>query len=141
MAHKPLEIEAPGIRLDDTEVSVVNHMRLRSLRTKFDSIPIFGSLAREVARSQHEQQEPAANRETEEKVSARCRQRIDEESYTQLDTAVGQMREHLFAPLSDLSLMPTLIGGMTTEDRMAMRLRLAASPNWEAIRPVPGAGR
>jgi hypothetical protein len=138
-AHKPLEIEADGIRLDRTEISVVNHMRLRSLRTKFDSIPLLGSLAREVARSQHDEQESAANRETEEKVSARCRQRIDEESYTQLNAAVGQMREHLFAPLSELSLMPTLIGGLTTEDRMAMRWRLAAGLQLGSDTPRPRA--
>ena len=94
---------------------------------------------REVARSQHEQQRGAANQEAEWKVMNRARERIDEESYRQLDEAVGKMRERLFAPLADLSLMPSLIGGQTTAERMTMRWRLAADQQLGSETPRPRA--
>jgi hypothetical protein len=139
IARRPMEIEAQGIRLDETEVNVVNTTRLRGLRTNFDGLPIFGPVVRDVARAQQEDQAPAANREAEEKVAARCRARINQESYARLNAAVGQMRERLFAPLSELKLLPTLIGGATTEDRMTMRLRLAVSRQLGSDTPRPRA--
>ena len=138
-AEKEIEINDHGIHLADTRVQVYNNTRLRALRTAFDGIPLIGMLAQSAARSQHEQQRPQATWEAEAKISAKTRQRIDAEAYAKLSEAVERLRERVYHPLQALDLRPTILSGQTTEERMTMRLRLAAGDQLAASTPRPRA--
>jgi len=139
IARKPLEIEAHRIRLEPAQVGASNATRLRSLRTNFDAIPLFGMLAQHIARNQHAQQQPLFNSETERRISARAADRIDNEMYSRINEGVAKLGQRLFVPLDNLSLQPAMISGSTTEERMTMRLRLAGDDQLGGDTPRPRA--
>jgi hypothetical protein len=138
-ASKAMEIDADGIKLAPAEVAVDSRAQLREVRTQFDGIPLIGSLAQSVARSQQEQSLDQANQETQGKISARAKQRIDSEAYAKVYEFTQNVRRRIYQPLADLSLRPTMISAQTTEERMAMRLRLAADDELAAFTPRPRA--
>ena len=109
------------------------------MHTQFDGIPLIGSLAQNVARSQQEQSQDQVNQETEEKISTRAKQRIDCEAYAKVYDFTQMVRRRVYQPLADLSLRPTMIGAQTSEERLAMRLRLAADDELGAFTPRPRA--
>jgi hypothetical protein len=139
VARKPLEIDLRGIRAWPAQVDVYYHTRLRDLQTDFDGIPLFGVLAQEVARSQHDANLPAANREVRQKIAARARQRMDEETSEQLSAFARQLHERVLAPIHELSLDPALVGAETDERRLNMRLRLAGEDQLGSHTPRPQA--
>ena len=138
-ASKAMEIDADGIKLAPAEVAVNSRAQLRGVHTQFDGIPLIGSLAQSVARSQQEQAQGQANQETEGKISARAKQRIDAEAYAKVYDFTQKVRRRVYQPLTDLSLRPTMIGAQTSEERLAMRLRLAADDELGAFTPRPRA--
>ena len=137
LARKDLEIRADGILLSPAGVWVQNRMQLRSVETDLDWIPLVGLIAQEVARSQHEANQPAASREVEQKISQQARTRVDTEVYAKLNTAVGKLRERVFVPMNRLSLEPTTISAETTAERMVTRLRLAGQGQVGGYTPRP----
>ena len=68
-ARKPFEINGKGVKLLPAEVDVQHETRLRDVATDFDGIPLFGWMARSVARTQHELYQPQANQEARGKVA------------------------------------------------------------------------
>jgi hypothetical protein len=138
-ASKAMEIDAAGIKLAPAEVTAYSRTHLRGLSTQFDSIPILGSVVQSVARSQHEQSQPQANQEAEEKITARAKQRIDSQAYAKVYEFTKKAGERIYQPLAELSLEPTMIGAQTSEERMAMRMRLAADDQLGAFTPRPRA--
>ena len=138
-ARKPMEVDLGGIRLWPAEVAVYNRMRLRGLKTDFDPIPLLGPLAKSVARSQHEQSQPAALSEVKRKVARRARNKIDTEAQKRLGEASRNLRKKVLDPLEALSLDPVLIAAETTDRRFTMRLRLAGEDQLGAHTPRPRA--
>jgi len=137
--RKPLEVNLLGIRLEDTQVGVYNKTRLRNLETDFDFFPVLGSLVKGMARSQHEQKRPAANREVRHKIAARARQRLDEELTRQLTDVAHRLNDRVLEPVHALALEPALIDAETTEQRFCMRLRLAGQDQLGSHTPRPQA--
>ena len=138
-AKKPLEIQARGIRLEPAEVSAYSNSRLQGLRTNFDGIPILGAVVQNIARNKHEERKPEAAAEVEYKISARAKERIDQEASTRLSEGVERMRERVFTPLAELGLDPVMIESQTSAERMTMRLRLAAEQQLGSQTPRPRA--
>ena len=136
-AHKPMEVDLQGIHLGETQVEVYNQTRLRSVKTDFDGIPLFGQLVNGVARSQHEQKQPELSREVKEKVAARAKERIDAEAGERLGRTAALLQDKVFAPLDALCLDPTMIAAQTTEERVIARLRLAGRDQLGSYTPRP----
>jgi len=107
------------------------------LKTEFDPIPLVGPLIKGMARSQHEQSQPAANYEVKRKVARQARDRIDTEARQRLTQASRNLREKVLDPLEALSLDPMLIAAETTDRRFTMRLRLAGEDQLGAHTPRP----
>ncbi len=139
IARKPLEVNLEGIFLGPTKVNVYNESRLRGVNTSMDGVPLLGWLFEGVARSQHEQKKPAANREVRRKVATRARKRIDAEVHQQFARFVERMNQRLFHPLNSLTLDPQLIEAETTDKRFTMRLRLAGEDQLGSHTPRPRA--
>jgi hypothetical protein len=138
-ARKIVDFDLDGFHSQPAEVDVRNDLRLRGLETDFDNIPLLNSLAKNIARSQLEQNQPAANREVRQKVTAQARQRVDEEAKARLGEFTQKIQERVLSPLHALALDPQMISAETTEQRMLMRLRLAGEDQLGSHTPRPQA--
>jgi hypothetical protein len=125
-AIKEVQLGTSGLRFHPAEVRVDNQIRLRSLHTTLDVIPLIGTVAQEVAKSQHEKNQPKMSQEVERKVAERAKEQIDQEIDARLSDLSDKLEARLLEPMAALSLGPTMAGAQTTERRLTMRLRLAA---------------
>jgi len=139
VARKPIEINMRGIRLWPVEVDVENETWLRGVETPLDGVWVLGPLAKSVARSQHEQTQPAAKRELKQKIVAKAAERIDAEARQRFSKFVEQMNHRVFEPLNSLALDPRLIDAETQETRFTMRLRLGGEDQLGGHTPRPQA--
>lgn len=126
LARKEIELGTWGLRMQPAEVQADNDIRLRSLRTTLDVIPLIGTVAHEVAQSQHQKNQPKMSREVERKVAAQAKEQIDEEVGAALGDLDAKLKGRVFGPLAALSLGPEMLDSQTTESRLSTRLRLAA---------------
>ncbi len=138
-ASKEIELGVHGVALQPAEVDVQNQTMVRSVRTEFDAVPLLGSVAQGIARSQAKDKQPQIRREVEWKLSNRVKRQIDREADSRLVKASDRLKQHLFDPLTELALGPTIVSAKTTEERMTMRLRLAAAGELGAHTPRPRA--
>ena len=125
VARKPVEIDLDGVRGETPQVEVFNNVRLQDVETDFDALPVFGQIANRIAAQQHEQHRPQIDREVRWKVARQVRQRLDTEAHAQFNQASKRLNEKVLTPLRAMALEPRMISAETTEDRLAMRLRLA----------------
>ncbi len=138
-ARKPLEIDLQGIHLSPAEVEVQSDTRLRGLETDFDGIPLIGLLVSRIARSQHEQKQPAVTGEVRQKVARRARQRIDSEADARLGEFSQRLQQKVLAPLRASRLDPKIIDAETTDRRLTIRVRLAGEDQLGGHTPRPRA--
>lgn len=138
-ARKPLQLDLEGVRMGPSEVRVYNRVRLRSLETDFDGIPLVGSLVKSIARSEHERNRPAASREIKRKIASRARERIDTEADARLGELSKRLQQRVLEPLHAMALDPTLVGSQTTQQRLTMRVRLAGGDQLGGHTPRPRA--
>jgi hypothetical protein len=139
VAQKPMEINMRGIALWPAEVDVQNQTRLRNVETGLDEIPLIGTLAKTVARSQMEMSSSAATQEVKQKIAAQARARVDAEAKQQLGDVVQRLNRELFDPLNSLALDPQMLDSETTDKRFMMRLRLAGDDQLGSHTPRPQA--
>lgn len=137
VASKEFEFGVRGLHWWPTQVAVQNNTRLRGLATDFDPIPILGSLAHEIARSQHDEKQWQVRQEVEQKIANRVSQQIDGEADPRLAELSDRLNDRLFGPLADLSLGPAVVSAETTRERMTMRLRVASPRQLGAHTPRP----
>ncbi len=138
-ARKPIEVDLSGVRLEPVEVQVSTHMQLADVETEFDGVPLFGALAKGIARSQHEQKRPAAVREIKQKIAHKARETIEREATARLREAADRVNQRAIAPLHSLALEPQIISAETTEQRFAVRLRMAGKEHLGSHTPRPQA--
>ena len=138
-ARKPLEISLRGIQMWPTEVAVDNRSQLRQIATDFDRLPIFGQVARNVARTKHDEQMPAAEAEVREKIAAKARERVDQEATAEVSVAAKRLHEELLGPMDSLLLDPMLVSAETTDMRFSARIRLAGPDQLGGHTPRPQA--
>ncbi|NLF08931.1 MAG: hypothetical protein GX594_13265 [Pirellulaceae bacterium] len=139
IVRKPLEVDLGGISLWPSEVKVYNESRLQGVETPIAGIPVIGRMVEGVARSQHDQHKPAANREVRRKVASKARERIDAEVHKQFSGVVDRFNQRVFDPLNSLTLDPQLIEAETTDQRFTMRVRLAGPDQLGSHTPRPQA--
>jgi hypothetical protein len=136
-ATKPLEIDLKGIHLSPAEIAVYNRTRLRRVKTEYDDVPLVGSLVKGVARSRHEQNRDAADREIRRKIAAQAQQRVDAEVETRMSDLSARLQKRVVAPMETLLLEPTMIRAETAEKQFFMRLRLASQDQLGGTTPRP----
>lgn len=139
LARKEIELGTWGLHVEPAKVAVENDIRLRSLTTDFDLIPLIGAVATEIAHREHRQSQPEMSREVEEKIAAQARQQIDEEADARCSALNESLQSRALQPLDALSLAPKIISAHTTEDRLTMRLRLATPDQLAGHTPRPRA--
>ena len=126
-AHKEMVLNTSGLHFQPADVSVDNSTNLRCVRTDLDGIPLIGSLARQIARDEHQKNRPQVRREVEQKVLRRAKRQIDEESEARLGKLGERLTDGVVEPLNAMSIGPTMIEAHTNQKRMTMELRLAGN--------------
>ncbi len=136
-AWKEVEIGREGMNVLPAQVCVHSDLRLRQLSTDFDGLPLVGAIVQEMARSGHESHRGEANAEIESKVYARAKEQVDAEADARLGAMARRIEERLMQPLADLSLGPKVISAETTDQRVVLRVRLAADDQLGGHTPRP----
>jgi hypothetical protein len=116
-----------------------NFTNLTDVETSFDGVPLIGPLVRNYAVAQHEDAQPEARREMENRVASRARQQFDAEATHKLDELTERVDTELLEPLRRLGLQPAALDMRTSTDRITARVRLAGELQLGAHTPRPRA--
>jgi hypothetical protein len=138
-ARKEIVVDRRGLAVAGAQAHASAESYLKELETNYDPIPLVGTLARSIARSQYEHEQPAARWEIEGKISARASSRLDQEVDRRLAQAEIEFQQKLLAPLDRLNLEPTPVDMETTARRLVVRYRLAGPHQLSASTPRPQA--
>lgn len=138
-ARKRVTVDRRGIRLQNAEAAANANNNLDDFETDFDGIPLFGSLARAVARNQYETSQPAAKVEVEGKIVWRATSQLDREVAEKLEKSKQDFQQKMIDPLRKLDLEPTAIDMETTAERLIARYRVAGRDQISAHTPRPQA--
>lgn len=124
-AFKLLAIGRNGIVADRPKVAASSSSRVVGMRSRFDSLPVFGWVARQMASRQIEEQSPVANQLVERKLKSEVSQRFEEQIDAHLFELQDYLARTLVQPLTALELEPTPLEMRSTEDRIVMQYRMA----------------
>lgn len=138
-ARKLLTIDRTSIRMHQAEAEANAQSQLNDFQTDFDGIPLFGALARAIARNQYDQKSPLATQEVEGKIINRAASELDEKVTARLEQAKKDFQSKLLAQLQQLQLDPTAVDMETTQERLIARYRLAGREQLSAHTPRPQA--
>jgi hypothetical protein len=138
-ARKRVTVDRRGIRLQNAEAAASANNSLDDFETDFDGIPLFGSLARAIARSQYESSQPAAREEVEGRIIWRASSQLDREVAAKLEQSKRDLQARLIDPLRKLDLEPTAVDMETTAERLIARFRVAGRDQISAHTPRPQA--
>lgn len=136
-AWKELMIGPEGPQILPAEVGVNGDVRLRGVATDLDGVPLLGAIVQEVARNEHEARRGEAIADMRNKVYARAKQQIDSECDARMSDLSKQIEDRVLQPLADMALGPTVVTAETTEQRIVMRVRLAADDQLGGHTPRP----
>jgi len=138
-AEKPIDITVDGAEVRPATASTKNNTRLRGIESDYDNMPIIGSLVTAIAENQHIEKKPAAQREVASKVSQHVQRNLDEDIERHLKKSNEKLTERVIVPLQRLSIDPEIIDLQSSENRAAIRLRIAGSEQLAANTPRPRA--
>lgn len=138
-ARKQLFVDRKSIRVHQAEAEAAAQSQLNDFETDYDSVFIFGAIARVIARNQYEQKTPAARQEVESKIINRAAGTLDQQVAERLEKAQAEFKAKLVTPLQKLQLDPTAVDLETTQDRLIARYRLAGREQLSAHTPRPQA--
>ena len=136
---KPIKVCSAGLLFGDATGVASNRSQLDAIQTSFDSVPIMRSLVRNIAKSQHDEKMPEANREVTDLIIGRACREVDEQSEPQFAEIADRIRTKIWSPLEQLGLEPTAVAMETTQTVATVRLRLAGDGQLAAHTPRPRA--
>lgn len=138
-ALKLLELTTQGILASPTLVDAQSRLRLTSVDTDLDPVPLVGSLAQSLARQQFDQQRFGAQRRIEQRVRREAGDRFEVLASQQIDAANARFEQQFIEPLERMSLGPHVVALRTTPERLLVRLRLASDDQLGSHTPRPAA--
>ena len=134
--RKPVKVGRQGLLVGPSKASASNRARLMNISTSFDSVPLMGSMLRALAKNQHADNLPEANREVAQKIVWQSCRKCDQESEEKFAALSALIEEKVWNPLVRLGLQPTPYM-QTTADMATLRLRLHADTQLAAHTPRP----
>ncbi len=126
-----------GFDMNPPTAEATSQTDLLDLQSAFDGIPLFGLLARSVARQQHANKQLEAEWEVEGRMARRIEQRLDSELNTRIRHAETEWTNRVAQPLENMRLSPTPVAFETTTERLIARYRVAGSSQLAAHTPRP----
>jgi len=137
--RQPLVVGREGLELGAPTGSVNSHVRLQGVETKFDGIPLLGSMAKSLVRHGQEKRGPEARRESEQKIRHRALQQATQETGTRFKAAEKRFEQEIVKPLTAMGLDPEIIEMKTTNQRLTIRARIAGVNQLGSHTPRPRA--
>jgi hypothetical protein len=138
-ARKLITVDRRGMSVASAEAQANANSHLRDFETDYDPIPLFGPLARSIARQQYEDERQSAQSEIERKISWKASSRLNHEVDSRIAQAEQEFQQKLLLPLDRLNLEPTPVAMETTDRRLIVRYRLAGPHQISAHTPRPQA--
>ncbi len=136
---QPLAVGTSGLEIGTPSATARNRTRMRGLRTRWDGIPLIGSLSQAFVRRGQSQRAPAARRESEAKIRQQAIAQTELQAGAMLRDVEQRMTDELLDPLTQLGLDPTVVEMRTTEQRVTLRARLAGEEQLGSHTPRPRA--
>jgi hypothetical protein len=127
LVHKAVVIDERGVGIANAVAEANSNTELTGVQTTYDSMPLFGKIARNIAISQHDAMRSAAEQETDAKVAAAAIKTVDAEVKAHLVEAEQAVRKNLYDPLAKLGVSPEPVSLETSKQRLTIRLRVAGA--------------
>jgi len=134
---KEIVIDQEGLTALPAKSSAKGRHELVGVDSQLDSVPLFGSLLREIARNKNQKSRPAAMSQVKAKVARQARRRMDKEADSKLSNLEQNFRDGVLAPIGQLALIADPLAIYTTPERAVMQLRLANDGQLGAHTPRP----
>ena len=138
-ADKDLIVSSSGIYVTHATAESQGESKLLEVKTDFDNIPVIGWVIQQIARDEHRSQRSRVRSEVQQRVRRQATQQLDNSIHQRLTGAENKMDATLIQPLRKLELDPTAVEMKTSQDRLAMRFRLASDEQLAAYTPRPRA--
>ena len=137
--RKMITWDPSGMRVASARGSANAHSNLTGFRTNFDGVPLIGSIVRGLVRKGYDKRNGQARRIFENKVSTEARQTLDKQVEEQLAKLETNLNDKVIGRLNALKLDPAATDMQTSEQQVAIRLRLAGDHQLAAYtaRPEP----
>ncbi len=135
----PLEFTRLSATAGGTHVDVGSNTRIRGVDTDYDSVPLIGSLVREIAVNRYHSLAPQAKQIQHGQIRAGVSSEIDQRVTKQLHDASDSLTRHLIGPLGSLGLNPMVVDLQTTPQRLTARYRIGGDWQLAAFTPRPRA--
>lgn len=135
--RKLITWNSSGMYVDGAHGRAQAHSQLTGFRTDYDGIPLIGSIVRKLVRKGYDERNGQARRFFENKVSSEARQTLDKHVEEQLAKLETNLNNNVIGRLHALKLDPAATDMQTTEEQVAVRLRLAGDHQLAAYTPRP----
>lgn len=119
---KPFEFDGTRVSLGRSQFSIDTNSYTRGFRTKFDGIPLVGSIVRSVAKQQIADSKPKSEAITARKLRDQAQPRFDSESATQFDKLNSDI-EQVLASLRTKGAAPDDINARSSHTHAAISTR------------------
>lgn len=136
---KPFEITLDGMKTDWASADAQARTHLRGVDTPLSGIPLVGNVVDGFVRQQYRERRAEAEQELRRKIIRKAVNRMESEVEERLAESNEQLRQRVLIPLQRLQLHPAVAESQTTQERLTLRLRLAADHQLAAITPRPRA--
>jgi hypothetical protein len=138
-ARKLIMINRYGLHIWPAEAKTDGRNSLVGVESRFDAVPLVGSIVEDVVRRRHRESQATAIAQVKSKVSRQARERMDREADEKLLVLEQRFGQHVLEPLDRLMLAVEPVDMSTTADRAVMRVRMASSQQLGAHTPRPSA--
>ena len=136
-AVKTITIDQEGMDISPAKANAQGRHELLGVDSQLDSVPLFGSLLREIARNKNKKSRPKAMSQVKRKVIRQAQQRMDREADPKFRKLEEKFRSGILGPIEQLALVAEPRSMFTTEDRAVMQLRFANTEQLAAHTPRP----
>ncbi len=124
-ASKGVSIGPEGIQTLPADVDADAQSKLLNVRSRMDSVPLVGWMARHVAEQKQQEQSQKANLIVEQKLRSEFGNRVDQEIQAAVDQGRLWAQQKIVDPFNALELEPMIANMRTTERAALVRYRLA----------------
>ncbi|MGN6135276.1 MAG: hypothetical protein ACTHOU_12305, partial [Aureliella sp.] len=136
---RTLRMDPSGVKVSADPTNVDASQFLNGMSTDLDRLPVVGDFFRALVREQFEQQRGVAQRITRRLIAEETDQELDKQLRQKMSAAEEQLQHTFIGPLERLQLNPIVVSMQTTEERLAVRYRVASEGQMAAHTARPRA--
>jgi hypothetical protein len=137
---KLVDLQSDGIHAHPVQIeSISANSQLQNMSTEWDSVPLIGDMVRSIASRRYESSEGQRQSEVEGKMARRIVSQFDRRAMPMLARLDQNFAKRVLTPLGRLELQPEAVVDRPADERMNVRLRVAAEHQLSGHTPRPRA--